>query len=81
MSGETLQELAAFVEELAHRDFVGLPVDFIQEEVANAFANRFWDREVKQHLLMGGEKSLNEALNQALRLGASKVAAGTPERL
>jgi hypothetical protein len=32
-------------------------------------------------LLIGGDKSLNKALNQALKLEVAKVAVGTPVRL
>jgi hypothetical protein len=39
-----------------------LPVDFIQREATHAFINGVRDRELKQHILMGGNKSLNEAL-------------------
>jgi hypothetical protein len=35
--GETLQEFAAAVEQLAHRALVGLPADHIQTEAAHAF--------------------------------------------
>ena len=80
-SGETLQEFAAAVEQLAHRALVGLPVAFIQTEAAHSFIDGIRDREVKQHLFMGGDLTLNEALNQALKLEAAKAAAGTPARL
>jgi hypothetical protein len=36
---------------------------------------------VKQHLLMGGDRTLNEALNQALKLEAAKAAAWPTARL
>ena len=79
--GETLQEFAAAIEQLAHRALVGLPVAFVQMEAAHSFIDSIWDWEVKQHLLMGGDRTLNEALNQALKLEAAKVAAGSPARL
>jgi hypothetical protein len=41
-------------------------VDFIQREAALAFVNAVRDQEMKQHLLMGGNWSLNKALNQTL---------------
>jgi len=81
VSGETLQEFAAAVEQLAHRAFVGLPVAFVQTEAADSFIDSVRDREVKQHLLMGGDRTLNEALNQALKLEAAKAAVGPPARL
>lgn len=36
---------------------------------------------VKQHILMGGDQTLNEALNQALKLEVAKAAVGPPARL
>jgi hypothetical protein len=56
-SDKILQEFAAAVEHLAHRARVGLPVGFIQTEAAHAFNDGVWDREVKQHLLMGGDRT------------------------
>jgi len=81
VSEEMLQELAAAMEQLAHRAFVGLPVTFIQTEAAHSFINGMWDWEVKQHLLLGGDRTLNEALNQALKLEVAKATAGSPARL
>jgi hypothetical protein len=69
------------MEELAHRAIVGLPVGYIQTEATHAFVNGVRDPEVKQHLLTGGDWTLNEALNQALKLEAAKVAAGPTARL
>ena len=79
-SGETLQEFAAAVEQLPHRAFVGLPVS-IKTEAAQSFIDGVRDREVKQHLLMGGDRTLKEAINQALKLEATKTTAGPPARL
>jgi hypothetical protein len=79
--GETLQEFSAAVEQLAHRALVGLPVDFIHRKAAHAFVDRVRDRELKQRLPMCGDRSLNEALNQALKLEAAKAAAGPTTRL
>jgi hypothetical protein len=81
MSGETLQEFAAAVEQLSHWSLVGLSVGFIQTEATNAFIDGVRDRKAKLHLLMGGDRTLNEALNQALKLEAAKVAAGPLPRL
>jgi hypothetical protein len=60
---------------------VGLPVTFIQTEATHSFIDGVRDREVKQHLLMGGDRTLNEALNQALKLEAVQAAAGPLARL
>jgi hypothetical protein len=79
--GETLQEFAAAAEELAHQAFVGLPVDHIQTEAAHAFIDGVRDWEVKQNLLLGGACTLNEALNQALRIEAARATAWPTARL
>jgi len=80
-SGETLQEFTAAVEQMARRVLVDLPLAFIQKGAAHAFIDGLRDREVKQHLLMGGDRTLNEAFNQALKLEAAKAATGPPARL
>jgi hypothetical protein len=76
-----MQEFTASTEQLARWDFVGFPVDYIQKEAVYAFVDGFRDREVKQNLLIGGERRLNETLNQAIRLEAAKAAAWPPARL
>ena len=80
-SGETLQEFAAAAEQLAHRALVGFPVAFLQTKAAHSFIDGVRDQEVKQNLLMGGDRTLNEALNQTLKLETAKAAAGHPARL
>jgi hypothetical protein len=76
LNGESLQEFVATVEQLACRALLGLPVDFIQREIGHAFVDGVSDRGLKEHLLMGGDRSINDALNQALKLKAAKTAAG-----
>jgi hypothetical protein len=76
-----LLEFAVAVEQLAHWAPVGLPQDFIQREAACSFVDGVKDWDVKQHLLSGGERSLNEALNQALKLETVKAAATPPTPL
>jgi hypothetical protein len=66
---------------LAQRALDGFPVNFIQRKAAHAFVDGVRDREVKQHSLIGGDRSLKEALNQAMTLQASKAAAGIAARL
>jgi hypothetical protein len=51
-------------------------VDLIQNTHTLTDADR--DLDLKQHLLLGSARSLNEALNQALKLKAVKAAARTP---
>jgi hypothetical protein len=54
--------------------------DHIQTEAAHAFIDGIRDREVKQHLLLGGDRTLNEALNQAMTLEATKATAWPTSR-
>jgi hypothetical protein len=77
---EFLEGFAATIEHLAHHVHDGLPQD-IQREAAYAFFNRIRDQELKFHLLIGGERTLDEAIGQALRLEAAKAAARIPARL
>jgi hypothetical protein len=72
---------AAAVEQLAHQALVGLPKGHIETEAAHAFIDGIRDREMKQHLLLGGACTLNEALNQALKIEAAKAAAWPTARL
>jgi hypothetical protein len=72
----SLQEFSVIFEQLAHQALVGLPLHFIQKEAAYAFFSRIRDKEIRQHLLIGGERSLDKTLNQALRLEATKAAHG-----
>jgi hypothetical protein len=78
LSAESLQKFAAAIEQLTHQPLAGLPEDFIHRD---AFINGVKDHEVKQHLLVGGERSLNEPLNQTLQLQAAKISDGPPVRL
>jgi hypothetical protein len=48
---------------------------------AHAFIDGVIDQELKQHLLMSGDRSLKEAFNQTLMLEAAIAAAGPPVRL
>lgn len=58
LNGESQQEFATVVEQLAHRALVRLPVNFIQREAGHAFVNRVRDRELKQHLFIGVNRSI-----------------------
>jgi len=81
VNDETLKEYEATVEQLAHRTFVSLPVNFNQTEAAHSFIDGVRDREVKQQLLLGWDRTLNGALKQPLKLEAAKARAGPPARL
>jgi len=48
---------------------------------AHSFIEGVRDREVKQHFLLGGDRTLNEALNQALNLEAARATAVPLARL
>jgi hypothetical protein len=66
---------------MAHRALVEIPVAFIENEADHSFVECVGERELKQHFLMGGDRTLNETLNQALNLKAAKAAAGSPARM
>ena len=69
---ESLQEFAAEVEQLDHMALDGLPQDHIQREAAYTFIDGLRDTEIRQHLMLGGEQNLREALAKALRMEAAK---------
>jgi hypothetical protein len=48
---------------------------FIHREAGYAFVNKIRDRDTKLSFLNGDERTLNEAVSQALRLEAVKPAA------
>jgi hypothetical protein len=64
---------------LAQWALVVLPMNFIERVCA--FVDGVTDREVKRNLLMRGDSSLNEALNQVTKLEVSKATLGTPGRM
>jgi hypothetical protein len=65
---ESLQDFATAVKQLSHRAYPTLPEDHIRRETGRAFADWVEDHEIKVALLIGWEKTLNEALRQALEL-------------
>jgi hypothetical protein len=65
MSGEAVLEFSTALQQLTHREFVGLPV-YIQAEATSAFIDEIRDQEEKQHLLVRGDRTLNEALKLGL---------------
>jgi hypothetical protein len=77
---DSLQELAVAEKTLDHHTIAELPGDFTQKDAACAFVDGVRGHDAKQ-LLIIGKRSLNEALNQALKLQADKVAAGLPAKL
>jgi hypothetical protein len=67
-TGESLQEYAATIDHLAHCAYVDSTEQEISREVACAFTYGVRQRDTRQQLLLGGKRSLREALNQALKL-------------
>jgi hypothetical protein len=67
--GESLQDFTAAIKQLVHWAIVQLSQNFIQRE-----GKGIRDREVMQQLLMGGDKMLNDAPTQAMKLEPVKVA-------
>jgi hypothetical protein len=65
-----LQKFATAVKQLAHCAYPALPEDHIRREAGKAFADGVEDPTIKIQLLLGGEKTVNEALRQALELKA-----------
>lgn len=74
-AGESLQAFAMAIEQLAHHAYPALPKDHIRREAGKAFASEVEDHEVKVVLLIGREKTVNEALRQMLELQAIFLAA------
>jgi hypothetical protein len=66
-AGESLQEFAMAVEQLAHRTHITLPEDHIRREAEESFADGV-EGGIKVTLLIRGEKTVNEALREVLEL-------------
>jgi hypothetical protein len=69
-----LQEFATAIEHLAHHTYPVLPKDNMRE-ASKAFTDGVEHRAIKIKLLVGGDKTVNEALRQALELQAVLLAA------
>jgi hypothetical protein len=74
-AGESLQDFAMGIERLAHRSYPTLPAEHIRRAAGKAFADGVEDHEIKVALMIGGKKTVNEALRQALEIQALLVAA------
>jgi hypothetical protein len=72
--GESLQEFATAVEQLAHCTYPALPEDHIRREAGKTFADKVEDTAIKIQLLLGGHQTVNEGLWQALELQAVLLA-------
>jgi hypothetical protein len=74
-AGESLQDFATAVEQLAHRAYHTLPEEYVWREAGRAFAYGVADPDINIQLLLGGQKTVNEAFRHALELQAVLVAA------
>jgi hypothetical protein len=74
-AGESLQDFATAIEQLAHRAYPTLPEEHVRRKAGRAFIYGVVDPDIKIQLLLGGENTVNEALRQALELQAVLVAA------
>jgi hypothetical protein len=61
-AGESSQDFATAIEQLAHRAYPTLPDDHIRREAGRAFAWGVKDPDIKIQPLLEGEKRVNEAL-------------------
>jgi hypothetical protein len=66
---------------LPHWALTRLPKDFIQREATYILTDGVKDWKGKQYLVLGGERSLNETLNQALKLKDVMTAVRKPVRM
>jgi hypothetical protein len=71
------------MEQLAHSAYPALPEYHIRREAGKAFSDGVEDPTIKIQLLQGGQKTVNDAIRQALELEAVLLAAspqkGEPE--
>lgn len=72
---EYLQEFPAAIDHLAHLAYVDSAEQHSSREVACVFANGVRERDPRLQLLLGGKRTLSEALNQALELEVADIAA------
>jgi hypothetical protein len=69
-AGESWQEFAIAIEQLAHRAYPTLPEEYIKQESGRAFVDGVEDPDTQNQLQLGREKTVREALRQALELQA-----------
>jgi hypothetical protein len=62
--GKSMQECSIFIEQLAHRAYPALSEDHVRREAGQAFADGLQDLAVNIQLLLGGKKTVNEALRE-----------------
>jgi hypothetical protein len=76
---ESLQDFATAIKTLARCAYPNLPAD-VAREAGKAFTYGIRDADIKIQLLVGGEKTVNEVLQQALELQAVLVTARPYEK-
>jgi hypothetical protein len=64
--GESLQDFAVAVEQLGHGPDPTLPENHMRMEAGKAFVDGVADPDIKIRLLLGGEKTLTEALRHSI---------------
>jgi hypothetical protein len=72
---ESLQDFATATEQLAHRAYPTLPEDHIRRVAGRAFVYGVKNPDIKIQLLLGGERTVNEALRKAVELQVILVGA------
>jgi hypothetical protein len=70
-----LQEFATAIKQLAHRSYPALPENHTRRGAGKALADGVKDPAIKIQLMLGGEKTVNEALRQDIELQAVLLAA------
>jgi hypothetical protein len=76
-----LQEFSTATEQLTHRAFPALHEDHVRRGLSNAFGNKIRYRSMKQQLLLGGNKKINQALRQTAGLEVVRLTIGSSIRL
>jgi hypothetical protein len=60
--GESIEDFTTAIKMLALRAYPNLPADYIAREAGKAFTYGMCDADIKIQLLLGGEKTVSEAL-------------------
>jgi hypothetical protein len=76
-AGESLQDFATAIQQLARRAYPASPEEHIRREAGKAFVVGIQDYDINIRLLLGSEKTLSEALQQVLEVHSVLIAART----
>jgi hypothetical protein len=76
--GEFLQEFVIAIEHLTHCALPAVPKDHVRREGGEVFVDGITGGSIKRQLLLGGERTVSEALRQALELEAVKLGDESP---